>query len=80
MSNKKAYVVGSNVSKSLSPTIFKYWFNKYNIDAEYGYIEVKEEMGFFKHVFNFDEESKGEMLNIIQYCVMAFIPIILVIQ
>ena len=40
-------------------------------------IEVKEEMGFFKHVFNFDEESKGEMLNIIQYCVMAFIPIIL---
>ena len=37
----------------------------------------KENIGFFKHVFNFDEESKGEMLNIIQYCVMAFIPIIL---
>jgi hypothetical protein len=26
--------------------------------------------GFFKHVFNFDEESKGEMLNIIQYSIL----------
>ena len=40
-------------------------------------IAAEENIGFFKHVFNFDEESKGEMLNIIQYCVMAFIPIIL---
>ena len=23
--------------------------------------------GFFKHVFNYDEESKEEILNIIQY-------------
>ena len=23
--------------------------------------------GFFKHVFNFDDESKADMLNIIQY-------------
>jgi len=33
--------------------------------------------GFFKHVFNFDEESKEEMLNIIQYSVLALIPIII---
>ena len=28
---KKAYVIGKNASKSLSPTIFNYWFKKYNI-------------------------------------------------
>jgi len=33
--------------------------------------------GFFKHVFNFDEESKAEILNIIQYAVLALIPIII---
>lgn len=33
--------------------------------------------GFFKHVFNFDEDSKTEMLNIIQYAVLALIPVII---
>jgi len=33
--------------------------------------------GFFKHVFNFDEDSKAEMLNIIQYAVLAIIPVII---
>jgi hypothetical protein len=33
--------------------------------------------GFFKHVFKFDEESKADMLNIIQYAVIAIIPIII---
>jgi hypothetical protein len=32
--------------------------------------------GFFKHVFNFNEESKAEMLNIIQYAALAMIPVI----
>ncbi len=32
---------------------------------------------FFKHVFNFDDESKAEILNIIQYTFIALIPIIL---
>ena len=32
---------------------------------------------FFKHVFNFDEDSKGEMVNIIQYSILAFIPLTL---
>ena len=34
--------------------------------------------GFFKHVFNFDEESKAEMLNIIQYAILALIPVIII--
>ena len=33
--------------------------------------------GFFKHIFNFDEESKAEMLNIIQYAILALIPVII---
>lgn len=32
---------------------------------------------FFKHVFNFDDESKAEMMNIIQYAVLAIIPVVL---
>ncbi len=39
---KKLYVVGNKVSKSLSPTIFNYWFKKYNIKARYGYLELTE--------------------------------------
>ena len=33
--------------------------------------------GFFKHVFNFDDESKSEILNIIQYALIAIIPVVL---
>ncbi len=41
MNNTKAYVVGENTHKSLSPLIFNYWFSKYKINAEYKYKEVK---------------------------------------
>jgi len=50
MTNKKAYVVGNNTHKSLSPIIFNYWFKKYKINGEYRYIEIKEE--------NFNNEIK----------------------
>ena len=33
--------------------------------------------GFFKHVFNFDEDSKSEMLNIIQYSILGLIPVVI---
>ena len=42
MSKKKAYVIGTNTSSSLSPAIFQYWFDKYNVNGEYGHIEIKE--------------------------------------
>ena len=32
---------------------------------------------FFKHVFNFTDESKSEMMNIVQYAILALIPVIL---
>lgn len=33
--------------------------------------------GFFKHVFNFDNDSKSDILNIIQYTIIAIIPVII---
>ena len=48
---KKLYVVGNKVSKSLSPTIFNYWFKKYNIKASYGYLELTEK-NFHKKIKN----------------------------
>jgi hypothetical protein len=33
--------------------------------------------GFIKHVFSFEDEDKGEMMNVIQYALLAVIPVIL---
>tara|TARA_B110000116_G_C16799515_1_gene569293 strand:+ start:437 stop:1258 length:822 start_codon:yes stop_codon:yes gene_type:complete len=52
---KKAYVVGNNTSKSLSPIIFDYWFKKYQINGKYNYIEIKEN--------NFNKEIKHILLK-----------------
>lgn len=40
---KKVAVIGYPVKHSLSPLIHNYWINKYGIDAEYGYMEVRPE-------------------------------------
>ena len=32
---------------------------------------------FFKHVFNFNDDSKSDILNIIQYALIAILPIII---
>lgn len=40
----------------------------------------KESMGFFKYVFNFDDENKSEILNMIQYTVIAIIPVMLTLK
>ena len=34
--------------------------------------------GFVKHVFKFDDASKADMLNIVQYAFVALIPVIIV--
>ena len=38
---------------------------------------LDDSKGFFKHVFNFDDDSKSEILNIVQYALIALIPVIL---
>jgi hypothetical protein len=32
--------------------------------------------GFFKHVFNFNDESKEEICNIVQYAITALVPVV----
>jgi hypothetical protein len=32
---------------------------------------------FFKYVFNFDDESKGDIMNLLQYTILAIIPIVI---
>lgn len=38
--------------------------------------KVSSKMTFFKYVFNFDEDSKHDMMNVVQYAVLAIIPIV----
>ena len=38
---------------------------------------LDESKSFFKHVFNFDDETKSEILNILQYSVIAIIPVVI---
>jgi len=35
---------------------------------------------FFKHVFNFDEENKDRMLNMLQYTLIALVPVMLLLR
>ena len=47
------------------------------MDSDKLIIESELKKGsFFEHVFNFEDDSKSEMLNIIQYTVLAIIPIV----
>ena len=39
--------------------------------------DLDNSKGFLKHVFNFDDESKGDILNLLQYIFISLIPIIL---
>ena len=48
MNKKKAYVIGTNVSQSLSPLIFNYWLEKSGNKGEYTFKEIKPK--------NFDQE------------------------
>ena len=43
MSKKKFAIIGQPIAHSLSPTLHNYWFKKYNINAEYSVLDVKEE-------------------------------------
>ncbi len=52
---KNFYVIGNKTSKSLSPTIFNYWFRKYKIKASYGFLELNDS--------NFDTKVKELLIN-----------------
>lgn len=39
-----------------------------------------QKLGFINHVFKFEDEDKGNMLNIVQYTLLAIVPIILILK
>ena len=41
---------------------------------------IKESPGFIKHVFDFNNDNKCQILNIIQYAVLAIIPAIVILK
>jgi hypothetical protein len=38
---------------------------------------VSKQAGFFNHVFNSNDDSKDEIMNIVQYAVLAIVPVII---
>lgn len=40
----------------------------------------KEESNFFSYVFNFDEDNKAGILNMLQYTILAIIPVVVVLK
>ena len=57
------YVVGNKASRSLSPTIFNYWFKKYKIKAKYKFLEL-DENSFDKRILEKIKEKNTKGLNI----------------
>ena len=45
---KKFGIIGNPIKHSLSPILHNYWFKKYNIDANYSIIDIKDENGLPK--------------------------------
>lgn len=39
---------------------------------------TKNLTGFFKHLFNFDDQTKSNLMNIVQYSLIAIIPVVAV--
>jgi hypothetical protein len=39
-----------------------------------------ESLGFFKYVFNFDEENKNSIMNMLQYTILSIIPVLITLR
>ena len=42
MNKKQFAIIGNPISHSLSPVLHNYWFEKYNIDANYILLDIEE--------------------------------------
>lgn len=43
-------------------------------------ISKSDKMGFIEYVFNFDDENKNNIMNMLQYTVLSIIPVILILK
>ena len=59
MKKKTFAIIGDPISHSLSPVLHNYWFKKYQIDAEYSLLNIKDD---FKSVIN--KIKNGELNGI----------------
>ena len=62
MKKKLFAIVGRPVAHSLSPILHNYWFNKYNINAEYSLLDIEE--NDIKKITNKIREKKLDGINI----------------
>lgn len=42
--------------------------------------DSSESLNFFKYVFNFDEENKNNMMNMLQYTILSIIPVLITLR
>ena len=42
--------------------------------------DTSSSLNFFKYVFNFDEENKNGMMNMIQYTILSIIPVLITLR
>ncbi len=62
MTKKKFAIIGNPISHSLSPIMHNYWFNKYNINAEYELFNINENE--IESVINKIKEKKIKGINV----------------
>ena len=62
MKKKSFAIIGDPIAHSLSPILHNYWFDKYNIDAEYNLLNIKE--GDLQLVVTDIKEKKLSGINI----------------
>jgi hypothetical protein len=43
-------------------------------------MDDKKSDGIIQHVFNFDDENRGEIMNIFQYTLLSIIPLVVIVQ
>ena len=42
--------------------------------------DAKTNDGFIQTIFNFDDENRGEMMNLLQYTFISIIPLVLIVK
>jgi hypothetical protein len=50
------------------------------MDASEQSVSGRSVLGFFKYVFNFDEDNMCGILNLLQYTIMAIIPVLFILK
>ena len=58
MKKKSFAIIGNPIQHSLSPVLHNYWFNKYNIEADYSLLNIEE-----KDIVNILKKIRNKELN-----------------